>query len=516
MISFSAKNGFALFSVADVVLVFVYVIEGINRFSFCSVTYRTLALFGSCFDARGSFGFSPFTPRVSDCTSVTAFVTSGIASVVVNVITDLAGCVTNVTSSVACVFVNVICRSTGSAAYVTICIAGVGVIVSSFFALQAARAFFPVLFVVGVDPIVKGVRGSFTGQSGESGFYFGFGKVFLASRAIVVSCYACFKFGRGVNFFLFFDQIAVSMTCGNCFRIGVTARASEGFNTCFGARRILCYFACVLVSGFFALQAARAFFPVLFAVGVDPIAKGVRGSGDDKCIFGGEFLLSVEVLIAIIAEVVLLHTCLQLSGGMRCRNFFKMLEVVCIGVDCNNQICSLDLFHFFIEVGFAYAAVVMRFHTCLGAGGIYLRNLFAVVVARRLDYFAFFNYGFAIGAIHIARVTVCGAGGILLALKSSIFVSALGFVAAFIASCIFVEGNGLIYNIAISCVGFITTNILRIIYSEITDISCFRILKITRLCVNSKHFIFTCAYTDTIVRVVAVEPYISFSVRINN
>ena len=71
------------------------------------------------------------------------------------------------------------------------------------------------LFAVGVDPIAKGVRGSFTGQSGESGFYLAFIKVCFASRAIVMSCYACFKFGRGVNFFLFFDQLAVGMTCGD-------------------------------------------------------------------------------------------------------------------------------------------------------------------------------------------------------------------------------------------------------------------------------------------------------------
>ena len=371
----------------------------------------------------------------------------------------------------------------------------------------------------------------------------------LTNSAIDYSVVAAVNKTSG-SFSVFFNCSAGGVSHnGNYFRIGVTARASEGFNTCFGARRILCYFACVLVSGFFALQAARAFFPVLFAVGVDPIAKGVRGSftgqsGESSFYFGfGKvFLASRAIVVSCYAgrESGLVVNC------FRCRNQFTVF-VTCedcfllyknlitnradftvgktvLSAGCGSAFNELfgvifglgnykrsEFCLVFAKVFAASGAGVVTESSFVLAGCGNFFNPFAVVVARGFDYFAFFNGVSAVGANQVASISGSGAVGVRFALKCGVGVLALGFFASS-AFCKFVEGKGLICNVT-SRIG-VTTNIgIGCIDANITA-RCY-IYEIFGGRINLKCFIVSSTYTNTIVSVVAIEPFFGGSVNVD-
>ena len=83
--------------------------------------------------------------------------------------------------------------------------------------------------------------GSNTGQIFKSSFYFAFGKVFLANRALEVSSYAGRESGLVVNFFRCRNQFAVVMTIGRAISYFASFANSRIFASCFATGAFLCF-----------------------------------------------------------------------------------------------------------------------------------------------------------------------------------------------------------------------------------------------------------------------------------
>ena len=125
--------------------------------------------------------------------------------------------------------------------------------------------------------------------------------------------------GTGCCLTEYLDSIAVGVRCGTVILTGVTEH--------------ICLII-IDVCSFSILLTTFANLPVIFVI-LYPIAKGMRGCGNDQGCFLYGILVCIKVFAANGTLIICFFTCAQNVGSMRCGNFFNQVAiVVCAKVAC--------------------------------------------------------------------------------------------------------------------------------------------------------------------------------------
>ena len=128
----------------------------------------------------------------------------------------------------------------------------------------------------------------------------------------------------------------------------------------------------------------------LFAIGVSLGVSVCYVTGRANCRCGAGSLAARTIGSCGVLVIMRADSCMRaVSVG------YPITPIVCIGIDCNDQLLLGFDVHIGVKEGVTYRTLVIGLHTCFGASCILLRNVIVIVVVSRANIFASIARGIA-------------------------------------------------------------------------------------------------------------------------